>query len=176
MYARRSPFIIAFVGVVGSGKTYLAKILARRLRAKRITTDDIRVALRERGESYDSAPTITRQRAETCLRRGQSVILDFDAINPDRDREFRELAQLANARLYRIEVRTSERLIIVRLRRKTYTPRDLFRNAEQAIRVYFQRNKFRKKFSHIRANFTVQNDLPLEPQINKIVKHIHTGL
>ncbi|MBI4132819.1 MAG: AAA family ATPase [Candidatus Sungbacteria bacterium] len=179
-----SKYIIALIGVVGSGKTHIAKILSKRLGAARITTDEIRVGLRKRRRSYNQAPKITARRAERFLRNGQSVILDFDAINPARRRELRWRAREFEARLYFLEVRTPQRTILARLRKKRYTSGDLFKDADEATRVYFVRKKFREKFRHKRftprlrqgfggqASFTVDNSRSLEPQIEKIVRAI----
>lgn len=168
----KRPFIIALVGVVGSGKTHVARILAKRLQAVRITTDDIRVGLRKRRTSYHQAPNITARRAERLLRNGTSVILDFDAVNPARRRELRRRAGRLGARIYIISIKTPERLILARLRRKRYTPGDLFENAAEAIRVYFMRKKFRKKFPRFTPNLTIDNSRPLEPQIARIVNTV----
>ena len=169
------PFIIALIGVVGAGKTHIARLLAHRLGAVRITTDDIRVQLRRHGKSLDSAPEITRERSDVLLRRGRSLILDFDAVNPLRRQELRRRARHFGARLYCIAVQAPQRLILARLRQKRYTPSDLFRDAAEATRAYFIRKKFRKKFRRFPPSFTIDNSQPLEPQINQVVREI-TGL
>lgn len=174
----RKLFIIALVGVVGSGKTHVAKILARRLGAKRITTDDVRVSLRGRGKSYGQAPAITARLAERALLHGKSVILDFDAINPARREEVNARAEKFGARVLTVEVRTPERLILARLREKRYTPGDLFLDAAEAVRAYFERKKFRTKFrgKHFTQDFTIDNSRSLAPQTAKIVPAIKSSL
>ena len=144
--SQKGLFLIGMIGAVGSGKTHIARMLSRRLRARCITTDEIRVKLRRQGKSYDRAAVITRALAERIIGRGESVIFDFDAINPERHRELSELADVFGARLYLITVHAPEGLILARLRRKRYTPSDLFINAEEAVRVYFERKAFRQKF------------------------------
>ena len=123
----------------------------------------------------DQATAITRIRAEKLLARGRSVILDFDAINPQRHKEFHDMARQFGARLYLLEVKTPERLILARLRKKRYTSGDLFENAAEAVRVYFARRKFRKKFPRFTLSFTIDNSRSLEPQITRMVNAI-TGL
>jgi hypothetical protein len=91
-YARQfsPPFLIGVGGLVGSGKSTLAGRLAARLGAVLLQTDEIRRrefgASRKLKTNFDGGmylPRVSRQvyrrllrRAETCLRRGSSVVCD----------------------------------------------------------------------------------------------------
>ncbi|MDP3727420.1 MAG: ATP-binding protein [bacterium] len=176
---KRHPFVIALIGPVGSGKSYVARILASKLGAVHLRTDDVRVTLRRRGQSMYDAVSVMRHRAEALLRRGMPVILDSDFVNPEKRRELERLLAPLGARLYFIEVDTPEPLILARLRENRYTADDFFPNAEEAIRVYYVRKKFRAKFEstltlggRFKPDFTVDNTEPLGPQIGKIVKEV----
>ena len=170
--ASRQQFVIAFIGPVGSGKTYISLILAKALGAERINTDDIRVALRRKGLPESRAIPIAHRLQERLLRGGTSIILDHDAVNPARRRELRERLAPSGARIYFLKVEAPERLILARLRRKRYTGRDLFRNAEEAIRVYHVRKKFHDQPQSFTPDFTIDNAKPLTSQIARIAKRI----
>lgn len=170
--AKPQPFVIATIGPVGSGKTYVATILARRLGARHINTDVIRVALRRQHKPENRAIPIANRLQEKLLARGESLILDHDIVNPVRRRELHGRLREFGVKIYFLQIRTPERLILARLRRKRYTGRDLFRNADEAIRVYHFRKKFHRTRQRFTPNFTIDNARPLGPQINRIVKEI----
>lgn len=170
---RRHLFIIALIGPVGSGKTYVAQILARELGARRINTDAIRVALRRQHTPENRAIPIANRLQEKFLARGESLILDHDVVNPVRRRELRERLRNFGVKIYFLHIRTPERLILARLRRKRYNPsRDLFRSAEEAIRVYYFRKKFHTRQQRFRPDFTIDNAKPLRPQVERVVERI----
>lgn len=98
-----------------------------------------------------------------------------------RRRELRGRLRPFGARIYFMEIVTPERLILARLKRKRYTRADLFRNADEAIRVYYFRKALRKKFlakptrrsgRRFTPDFTIDNAKPLGPQIRSVVKVI----
>ncbi len=173
MRRAKPPFVIALIGPVGSGKTYVARILARELGARRINTDAIRVALRRQRKPESRAIPIAHRLQEKLLARGEALILDHDVVNPVRQRELHERLRRFDVKIYFLKIRTPERLVLARLRRKRYNPsRDLFRSAEEAIRVYYFRKKFHTRQQRFQPDFTIDNARPLGPQINRIVKEI----
>ncbi len=168
MRRAQKPFVIAMIGLVGSGKSYIAERLSHTLGASHLCTDDARVRLRRRGRPMHKAISLLRRRAEFLLRQGKSVILDSDFINPAKRRDLRRRATSFGARTYFIRVEAPERLILARLRKKRYTGRDLFRNAEHAVRVHHIRKKLHEKFGGFKPDFVIDNGRPLKPQIEKI--------
>ena len=160
------------MGPVGSGKSYIAKILAKKLGAVHIRTDDIRVELREKGKTYNAAPRIAADVRDQALSRGKSVIADFDAVLPRRKRELARMAKKYGAAFFLIAVNTPEKIILARLRKKRYTKKELFQNAEEAIRVYFMRKTAREKGLRATPDFAINNAKPLAPQIQQIINKI----
>ena len=160
------------MGPVGSGKSYIANILAKKLRAVHIRTDDIRVELRAQGKTYDAAPRIAADLREQALAEAKSVIADFDAVLPRRKRELAKAAKKHGALFFLVAINAPEKVILARLRKKRYTKKELFQNAKEAIRVYFIRKSTREKGLRATPNFAINNGKPLEPQIERIIKKI----
>ena len=103
--------LIAFSGLSGTGKTSIARALARRLRATYLRVDTVEQALRS-CETLDEVwaegyETIYRL-AEDNLHLGLTVIAD--SVNPiDRTRDaWAEVAREANVRLINVEVICSD--------------------------------------------------------------------
>ncbi|MBI2639495.1 MAG: ATP-binding protein [Candidatus Sungbacteria bacterium] len=167
-------FLIAFIGPVGSGKTHVARIVARRIGAVHIRTDDIRVLLRKKGKPYSRAPLIAKQMAQKAFCSGKSVVLDFDAVRPQRQKELVRFAKQFGAGTLFIRVLTPERLILKRLREHRYSRKDLFQSAEEAIRVHYLRRALhrKKKKLQLKPGFVINNARSLLPQINKVVKKL----
>ena len=170
MPQQKPLLLIALMGPVGSGKSHIAKIFAKKLQAVHIRTDDIRVKLREQGKAYTEARRIAARLHDDALSKGQSVIADFDAVLPRRQRELAKVAKKYGALFFLIAINTPEKIILARLRKKRYTKKELFQNAEEAIRVYFIRKKLHEKGLHAIPDFAINNGMPLEPQIEPIIK------
>jgi len=167
-------FLVAFIAPVGSGKTYVARIISKKLGAVHVRTDDIRVELRKKGKAYSRAPRIARELAEKALKGGKSVVLDFDAYRPQKQKELKCIAKRFAARAVFIRIKTPEKLILKRLNEHRYSKRDLFQNAKEAIRVYYIRKSLhlRKNKLQNKPDFVIDNSRPLRSQIEKIIKKL----
>ncbi len=168
----QQKLLIALTGPVGSGKSHIAAILAKKLKAVHIRTDKIRVELREQGKSYDTAIRIATKLRDQALKEGKSVIADFDAVLPRRQRELKKIAEKYNAHFFLVRVDTPEEVIIRRLRAKRYTKKELFKNAMEAIRVYHIRKKLHEKRLQSIPDFAINNGKPLASQIERIIEKI----
>jgi predicted kinase len=147
-------------------------MLAKELKAIHIRTDDIRIGLKAQEKSYGAAPRIATALCDEALSKGKSVIQDFDAVLPRRQKELLRAAKKHGARFFLIRIQTPERLILSRLRKKRYTKRDLFTNANEAIRVYFIRKRLHKRTPKAVPDFIINNGKLLLPQIQRAVKKI----
>lgn len=107
-----SAVLIAFAGLPGTGKTAIARELARRTGAVYLRIDSIEQALRDsgalRGPLDDAGYRAAYALAEDNLRLGR--IVAADSVNPIAiTREaWRDTAKRAGARLLEVEVRCSD--------------------------------------------------------------------
>lgn len=93
------PIIVAFIGLVGSGKSSVAHALAPRIGATIIEGDAIRIELRKQKEQYERARTIAENAALEILKRGGNVILDSDFIDAKKRASLRGKAEKDGVRL-----------------------------------------------------------------------------
>ena len=168
----QKKFLVTLTGPVGSGKSHIAAILAKKLKAVHIRTDDIRVELRTQGKSYDAAPRIAAVLRDQALKEHKSVIADFDAVLPRRQRELKKISEKYGAQFVLIRIDTPEELILRRLKAKHYTKKELFKNAAEAIRVYHIRKKLHEKRLQSVPDFAINNGKPLTPQIRQIMREL----
>ena len=167
-------FVLAMIGPIGSGKTYVARILARRLGAQHVRTDDIRMRLARHGKPISRAITLANRLHEQAVAKGRSVILDFDAVRSERQREIKALGKHYGARVYFIRVKAPERVILERLRAQHYPIPGVFNDVQHALLAYFNRRRFHRKKLRVRPLFVIDNggSKPLGPQIDLVVKRI----
>jgi len=93
------PTIIAMVGLVGSGKSSVADLLAGHISALVVKGDTIRTALRREGERYERTRAIAENIALEVVKHSSNVILDSDFIDRKKRASIREKARKAGVRL-----------------------------------------------------------------------------
>lgn len=87
------PFIVAFIGLVGSGKSSVARELAKHIGATVVGGDDIRIELRKRSENYERARAVAEDAALEIVRRGGNAVLDSDFVDRKKRASLREKAR-----------------------------------------------------------------------------------
>ena len=102
----KKAVVIAIVGLVGSGKTSVAKEFARLLPALIIEGDDIRVQLRKQNERYEGARKIAENATLKVIEQGGNVILDSDHIDQKKRASLREKIKQTGAKLIFIRTHT----------------------------------------------------------------------
>lgn len=78
----RKPVVIGMVGLVGAGKSTVARKLADSMGAAVIEGDAVREALRSHGRRYDNARLIMEGMALALILQEKSAIIDADFIEP----------------------------------------------------------------------------------------------
>lgn len=94
------PIIIATIGLVGSGKSSVARELALHIGAAVIEGDAIRIELRKQGERYERARAIAENAALDVVARGGSAILDSDFIDAKKRASLREKARTMGVQVF----------------------------------------------------------------------------
>lgn len=111
----REPVIVALIGLVGSGKTFVAGELAERIGATVIEADDIRTELRRQGrQRYEHARAIAENATLEVIRRGGNVVIDSDFVDTNKRASIREKARKAGIRLVFVGVYADLDVIIGR--------------------------------------------------------------
>jgi predicted kinase len=78
----KKPIVVALIGFPGSGKSTIARELARDLGATVIAGDEIRIFLRKHKKPYDATRELVLSAIEEVIKRGGNVIVDSDAVDP----------------------------------------------------------------------------------------------
>lgn len=129
--AGQRPALIVMVGAPGSGKSYLAQILAPNIGAELVQTDALRKMLfpEPRYTSAEAAAVYkaAHDRIREGLRQGRRVVFDGTNLREKRRRTLYDLADRADAALVVVEAYAPERVIRERLaqRMTARTPGDL---------------------------------------------------
>lgn len=101
------PVIVALVGLVGSGKSSVARKLAQFIGAAVVEGDTIRVFLRKERETYNKARKIAEDAGVAIIRDlGSNVIFDSDHIDPAKRASLRAKAKEAGVELIFIRTYT----------------------------------------------------------------------
>jgi len=95
----KKPLIVAMIGLVGSGKSSVARELARHIGGTVVEGDNIRVELRKLGERYEQTRAIAENVALEIVSQGGNVILDSDFIDAKKRASLREKARKAGVRV-----------------------------------------------------------------------------
>ncbi len=93
------PVIVAFLGLVGSGKSSVSRELAKHIGATVIEGDDIRIELRKLGERFERTRAIAENVALHVVRSGGNAILDSDFVDVKKRASIREKARKEGVRL-----------------------------------------------------------------------------
>lgn len=110
---RARPILFLMSGVVGSGKTTVARLLARRYRAALVRTDDIRVYLKKYSDKRPYIKPMAREVAKLLLAGGINVVCDADVLPAEQVR-LRKLAKQGGVRVFSIRVICDPQVIIER--------------------------------------------------------------
>lgn len=163
------------VGLIGAGKTTVVKPLAEQLCLVRLSTDDVRKLLRERGYSYEGCRDIIFALGQKYLGLGHSLALDANtgsvsglAYNARAVEKFPKVRQLF------IKVDPPDAFIIEKLRNYPHTW--LFKSGEDAV-ASFYKNKADFAFPDLPYVYTFDTSRPdLSEQIGECARALEEAL
>lgn len=95
----KKPVIVGLIGLIGSGKTTIAKELTILIGATVVSGDGIRVCLRKEKEKYDNARLIVENVAIEVINKGGNVIVDSDFIDQKKRVSLKEKAKKFGAKV-----------------------------------------------------------------------------
>jgi predicted ATPase len=128
------------VGMIGAGKTTVAKPLAEHFGLIRISTDEVRERLQRRGYSYGGARDITHELSKKYLTLGYSIAIDGNTgsrsgleYNKKTSEAFPQVRQVF------IHISPPEEFIVNKL--KNYRHTWLFKDGEHAVASFTMHKK-----------------------------------
>ena len=128
----RRPLIVGMIGLVGSGKSTVARELAGRIGAAVIEADRIRVVLRKCRMSFDRTRLIAENLALEALERGGNVVIDADFVDAKKRKSLLTKARKVGARVVFVATYCDDARfdnMIGRVVINTYSEDDLFGGA-----------------------------------------------
>ncbi|MDP1707294.1 MAG: AAA family ATPase [bacterium] len=152
-------FFLCTVGLVGAGKSTVMRPLSEMLSLVRISSDDIRKILKERGIGYEQLMGIVQPLAEELAMRGFSIAFDADCGNPKTKEMIQKLAEKVGAEVFWLYINPPESFILNKLR--TYDHTWLFKNKEEAVENYYrQKQKRAEENTHFDFTATLDTSKP----------------
>lgn len=117
----KKQVIVVFIGLIGSGKSSVARELAGQIGAAIIEGDDIRIELRKQKERYERTRAIAEDVALEVIERGSNAILDSDFIDEKKRASLREKARKAGVRVVFIRTHCDLDVVVGRVLSATYS-------------------------------------------------------
>ena len=119
----KKPVVVAIIGLVGSGKSSVAKELAKHIGGTVIEGDAIRIELRKQSERYERARAIAENAAIEVIKQGGNVVLDSDFVDEKKRVSLREKARKAGVRLVFVRTHCDLDVMVGRVLTATYRNR-----------------------------------------------------
>lgn len=144
------PFIVGIVGMIGSGRTLLAKTLVENIKgAVLISANSARYLLKERGLSWgENVYACIFFVVEWLVSNGYVAILDGNQVDKDRKLKLKELADKLGVKYYLLKIITTEATAEKYLREKySQPPKNTFEDfwpgtdADDIVQNLKERNK-----------------------------------
>lgn len=128
----RKPVVVAFFGLVGSGKSSVAQELARQIGGVVIEGDVIRVQLRKVSEKYLYVRQIAENAALEILKRGSNVIFDADFADEKKRASLKAKVAKVGARVVFVRTYADPEVMLGRMLQASYrnSPDDFFGGAK----------------------------------------------
>lgn len=127
----KKPVVVAMIGLVGSGKSAVAKEFVKHITATVIEGDTIRVFLRKEDEKYEGMRKIAENTMEEVIHKGGNVVLDSDHIDAKKRASLREKARKLGIELHFVRTHADWDVMVGRVLATDYhnIPEDFFGGA-----------------------------------------------
>lgn len=135
----QQQIIVAMIGLVGSGKSSVAKQIAKLIGATVISSDFIRMHLRKQKESFENVRKIVENIAKEVINQGGNVVLDSDFVDVKKRTDLKKLLKNSGIKIIFMRTFCERDIMINRLRRANYTKVVFFKNANIALREMWRR-------------------------------------
>lgn len=114
------PFVIGIIGLIGSGKTTVAKLLTKKLAGTALVkSDSARFLLKEAGLEWgENVREVLFNTAQWLLRNDYSVIFDRDFIEEKKRKNTQKLVDELGAKFYIIRIKPNKDLSLKHLQKK----------------------------------------------------------
>ena len=166
------PFVIYFIGMIGSGKSTTAKFFSAEYNLVRVSTDEIRDFLQDhyysRERSFDVAEIVT----EKLLQKGFGVCLDADLVDQYFQDHVIALCKRAGVQAILLHIQTPEAVILKRLQADNV---DRIYKGEMAINDYMGR-KHKFENLNIQPVAVIDGSGNFEEQMKRTVQAIDAKL
>lgn len=166
----KPQFLLCPVGIVGAGKSTVVLPLADTLSMVRISGDEIRKVLQEKGFNWKKIRTIASELIEEYVVLGYRVAIDSDCAGPETRKKIQEIVDTYAIPAVWIHIHPPEEFIINKLRKYNHTW--LYEDADQAIENYYARKSLHE---HLDIPFSYTFDTSknnLTTQISECVEII----
>ena len=151
-------FFFCPVGLIGSGKSTLTKVLSERLHLLRLSTDELRKVLKENGYDFEFVREIGLKIANEFAQQGFSIALDFDCGNPQAKRFVEKVSSDLHAKVVWVHINTPEDFIIEGLKKDHHYRAWLADTSEKMIDNYYvQKEKRLKENTQFNFLYTFDN-------------------
>jgi len=100
----KKPVILGMIGLVGAGNSSVARELAKHIGATIVNGENIRVALRAVGASFDRTRRIAEDVAFEVIEKGGNVVIDSDFVDAVKRTSLRAKARKAGVRVAFVSV------------------------------------------------------------------------
>lgn len=164
-----AQFFFCPVGLVGAGKTTVTKPISEKFGLLRLSSDELRMVLKENGFGYGPGKEIGFRIANEYARKGFSVAFDMDCGNPVTVKLVKGLSDELHAKIVWVHINTPEEYIFQKFR--NHPPSWLADNPQIMIDNYNAQKKKRaeeNKDVHFDFLYTFDTSRPdIEKQINE---------
>jgi predicted kinase len=125
----KNKIIVVMVGLVGSGKSSVARALAEIIGVALIEGDAIRVLLRQVNERFENASKIGEQAALTILKQGGNIVLDSDYVDEAKRKRVAAIAKDFGAKIIYIRTYADYDVMVGRTIERKYSADSFFGRA-----------------------------------------------